>query len=213
MDRPWDSSRWAMDIPEYKEKYEKPYDNGKLESVPRRIKQMSDARFNHNRDGVRFGTGLGTKRLAIGAELGISHYEVPWSSTEASFKGMLLEGDYGGLVGLKISQRIQMPTRLSPFAGIGIFGAFSSTEESATHDGIDNDNDLFIDESGETKDVMKGLLTIYPEVGIQYWITSSSRLSLSTQYHFNANGRDEDFFYTGIALSFYTDPDPFPDDD
>ncbi len=210
---PWDSSRWAMDIPEYKEKYDKPYEKGKLESLPRRIKQMSDARFNHDRTGISFGTGLGVDPIALGGELGISHYAVPWSSTEISLKGILLEGDYGGLLGLKIGQRIQAPTRLSPFVGIGIFAAASSTEEPATNDGIDNNGNLFVDEPGERKEVNKGLLTIYPEAGIQYWIDSSSRFTLSTQYHFNANGRDEDFLYTGISLTFFTDPDPNVEDE
>ena len=211
--RPWDSSRWAMDNPGYAEKYSKPYEKGKLESIPRRLKQMSDARFNAKRGGLTIGSGLGPNPFAIGAEIGGSIYETSWTSTNFSLAGLGLATDDGGLYGgFKIAQRIQTPSRLAPFVGAGLFVGSFNNSVSAENDGIDNNSNMFIDEPGEEKDNSKLLLTIYPEVGVHYWLTSEARLTMSAQYHLNPNGRDEDFSFIGISLGFFLNSDDDGDD-
>lgn len=199
-----------MDIPEYQEKYSKPYEKGTIDRLPRKLKQMSDARFNKDRHGISVGGVIGTDPAAFGAEIGHSYYPVPWTSIDTSLTGFAVEGGFGWMTGFKIGQRFHSPSRFSPFVGYGFSGGVNSRKVLADNDGRDNDDDIFIDEPGEKDDLQRGIFTVYPEVGLQYWLNSSARLSLSSQYHFNSDGRDQDFLVTGLSVSFYSKPDRIP---
>jgi len=122
-----------------------------------------------------------TDPVAIGGGIGLlgEIYDRFTLRTGLSFLG--LENDYlfyGGNIGL----RYRFGHRLSPFIGLGVFAGYSEKEVSAEDDNIDNDEneDGFVDESGERKETIAGsIASSFPELGIHYWVTDKTRLTLS----------------------------------
>jgi hypothetical protein len=143
---------------------------------------------------------------AMGGGIGLFGY----LSDHISFKGCLSflgsEGFNDIFGGADIGLRCGLGTRFSPFIGFGAFAGYSEVTVSAQNDGIDNDNNGFIDEGGETKDVIKDTIaSIYPETGLYYWIDDQTRLCLSGKYHVTTKGRDHDFWLFNIGLSILFD--------
>lgn len=64
-----------------------------------------------------------------------------------------------------------------------------------------NDGDLSVDERGEMKTVNEFMASIYPEVGVHYWIDSSTRLTAGAQYHLTTQGRSDDFWFFGVSVA------------
>ena len=95
--------------------------------------------------------------------------------------------------------------RFSPFIGAGVFAGYSEEIVSAEDDNIDNDDDGFVDESGEEKSIVDDVIaSVYPEAGFHYWITEEVKLAFSGKYHVVTEGREYDFwiFSTSFNLSF-----------
>ena len=65
----------------------------------------------------------------------------------------------------------------------------------ARYDGLDNDDDLSIDEVGETESEVTFFNAVYPEIGMHYWVTGSTRLTGSASYFITSDGRDSDFWF------------------
>jgi hypothetical protein len=108
--------------------------------------------------------------------------------------------------GLNAGLRVQSPSRLAPFAGVGMFHGASSYTMPAEDDWIDNDDDGSTDERGEERTDWDGWLSaVYPEVGVHYWLASNVRLTASGAYYVTTEGRDSDFWFYGVSLSFLRD--------
>jgi hypothetical protein len=45
------------------------------------------------------------------------------------------------------------------------------------------------------------IASVYPEVGIHFWLTGSTRLTAGAQYHVTPQGRDDDFWFFGLSLA------------
>ena len=97
--------------------------------------------------------------------------------------------------------RIQTPTRVAPFAGIGSFLGINRFYEKAENDRVDNDDDGVVDESGEKEENYKAFSAVYPEVGIHAWLTESTRLTASARYYVTEEGRADDFWFVGFSVS------------
>ena len=97
--------------------------------------------------------------------------------------------------------RAQTPSRLAPFAGIGVFNGLSHEEVAAESDGQDNDDDMFTDEPGETDERAEYLGAVYPELGVHYWLSSRWRLSGLSRYYITTDGRNTDYWTVGIGVS------------
>ncbi len=107
-------------------------------------------------------------------------------------------GLHGGIEG---GLRGELPGRVAPFAGAGLFLGSWTDDELADSDGIDNDNDNVIDEPGEEKEVADYLSAVYPELGIHLWLMESVRVTVSTRYYITSKGRDSDRRMTGLGLA------------
>lgn len=189
-----------MDDYDYHAKYSRPYEEG--EKIPRMAKQMIDARHVAGKSGVSLNVAASDRPAAVGADIGGFHYPVAWFEERASLAGLLTTGPGDGFVGATGGFRVQSPTRLAPFVGIGGFAGSDSYEVDAESDFIDNDNDLFVDEPGEVRDESRLLAAVYPEVGAHFWLTSQLRLTGSASYYMTTRGRDEDFWFIGVGLGW-----------
>ncbi|MCM2373228.1 hypothetical protein [Aporhodopirellula aestuarii] len=194
-------SRWAMDDPDYAQKYA---DGAEKTDVPGKIKQAADARFLKDSSGLYFSGGLsafGKSANPLGSlELGYTGYWTSYLTNRTGFVAAANLDDYyfGGEFGM----RFQTPTRLAPFAGFGLFAGVSRTSESADDDNIDNDDDGFIDEWGEEEESFDGaLIAVYPETGIHFWWTPRIRLSGFGRYMVTTEGRDADAWYYGASIA------------
>lgn len=107
--------------------------------------------------------------------------------------------------GLTLSYRHNLTARgaLRPFIGVG--GAVGYTEHNvlAENDSIDNDNDGLTDEPGEEINLTSNeMAMLFPEVGLDIWMTKETKLSLSARYYLTTEGRDVDFWLFGAAVHF-----------
>ena len=200
------TSRWAMDDDVYAQKYDQPYPSNDGDKVARMLKQASDARYVADRDGWYLGLAGATDPGALGAEIGRFNYT--GSAVEGRFglKALAGTGAEDWFAGIDLGARVQAPSRLAPFAGIGTYIGANNSQVPATDDHIDNDDDGSVDERGEKKDDYEALASIYPELGVHYWLTSSLRMTTSAQYHVTTEGRDSDFWFIGVTFSFLDAP-------
>ncbi|MFO0923424.1 MAG: hypothetical protein U0905_13150 [Pirellulales bacterium] len=196
-------SRYAMDDPVYAEKYQEGAEKG---DVPGKLKQAVDARHVEGLSGMYLSGGTfyrpESDRTFGGAELGIENYPAPWNSWRMSLGGYTSEDQ--GYVGVDGGIRLQTPTRLAPFVGLGTTNGFSRSVEDGTHDGRDNDDDQFIDEPGETiTGIDRTFFSIYPEVGAHFWLNGRWRLTTFGRYMMTSFGRDDDDWMIGGSVAAF----------
>ena len=87
---------------------------------------------------------------------------------------------YEGLTG---SARFQYGDRLTPFIGIGILAGIAEKEVDASGDGIDNNQNGFIDEYGEKKKLYETNAFLYPEVGVTLYTKKLGYTISARQYY------------------------------
>lgn len=176
------TSKYALDDPDYAAKYDVPYGDDKL---TRMSKQMVDARHVVGKGGVFLGTGFGYDGDAqLGGEIGVFGYPASWLSVRASLMGVASSAAEDGFTGGSIGLRVQPPSRLAPFVGVGGYAGYSEQENQCDcDDRIDG-----------------GFTSVYPEVGAHFWINGRTRLTASAQYWINSEGREADLWYYGVSL-------------
>lgn len=200
------SSKWAMDDPDYEEKYSEPYGEDDLDKPLRMLKQSVDARHVEDKGGFYVGGAVADDPTSAGLEFGAFSYETPEVETHISLAALGGTGRENWFLGANTGIRLQPPTRLAPFVGVGGFAGLNWAESNARGDGVDNDDDGSIDELGETKTNFDGLASIYPEVGVHYWLGAHTRLTASASYWITTSGRDDDFWFIGAGISFLERP-------
>ena len=143
----------------------------------------------------------------VGAGIGFDWHLNNWASANAGLKFMQHEHNTDMLGGLSLGVRASVPGRVSPYVGVGVFGGYSKTRELAPrYDRIDNDNDGFVDEFGETRSVFSSsIATFYPEAGVHVGIGDSFRLSVNASYHYTIWGRDSDYEQYSISFGYLSD--------
>jgi hypothetical protein len=196
-------SRYAMDDPVYAEKYAEGAEQG---DVLGKAKQMIDARHTDGLGGFYVGGGAqvlpesGTP--LFGGELGFERY--PSNSFSHRLSCTTYLGNDDGFAGFDLGARLQTPSRVAPFAGLGGFIGLSPTWTPAETDGIDNDDNGWVDEPGETDFGIDGLLGIvYPEVGAHLWINGCWRVTTYARYLFTTEGRAQDDWLAGAQLTAF----------
>ncbi len=184
------TSRWAMDDPDYAAKYSEPYGDDK---IPRMAKQAVDARHVGDKGGLYVQAAGQTAPFNLGGEIGGFHYWTPCLSGRIGLQGLASTNADGFFAGLNTGVRVQPPTRLAPFAGVGAFGGatdfWEDTENCCPH----------------CEDDIRGIVGVYPELGVHYWLTGRSRVSLSGSYLVTTEGRKDDFWFYGVTLAFLHD--------
>ena len=197
-------SRYAMDDPVYAAKYEE--GATKLEPL-KKLKQALDARHVEGLSGGYLaGGGIwndDSQSAMYGAELGYEGYVTSWFSSRMALAGYLGPDDW--YAGADLGMRTQLPTRITPFMGIGTFHGLSTTRADATNDGEDNDDDGFLDEVGEKKTKFDGWLSsVYPEVGVHFWPTGQSRFTAFARYMVTSHGREHDDWLAGLQFTAFS---------
>ncbi len=171
------------------------------------IKQSVDARFVADRSGYYLGAAGADDPAAGGLELGAFKYLGPAVESRIGLKGLAGTGAREWYAGLDLGLRTQSPSRLAPFAGIGTFVGGNGNHVAATDDHLDNDDDGSVDERGEVRSDPHFMASVYPELGVHWWLNSSIRLTTSAQYHLTTDGRDSDFWFIGFSISFLNAPE------
>jgi hypothetical protein len=197
-------SRWAMSDPEYAEKYA---DGAEKTDIPGKVKQAADARFIEGASGYYASVGFSSfadSENPMGAlELGFEGYATSYFTTRAGLIAAVNADDlyFGGELGA----RLQPPTRLAPFVGVGAFAGYAEDSVPAENDNVDNDDDGSVDEWGEEKDQFTGVLAaMYPETGVHFWWTPNVRISGMGRYLITSEGRDADGWYYTASIAFFT---------
>jgi hypothetical protein len=188
-------SRWARDDVDYAHKYAEHTDD----SV-RTVKQAVDARHVIGKRGMYAGFAGRDEPFGAGAEAGVFAYPRSWLETRIGGALLAHEGERplsgGGLVGV----RVQPPTRLAPFVGLGGYLGWAGFEDRSL-DNVDNDNDGFVDEPDEESD-FAFVGAIAPEAGVHYWLTSRLRLTGGADYRLTTDGRGADALFYGVSLAW-----------
>ncbi|MDD2702087.1 MAG: hypothetical protein PHH36_12755 [Sideroxydans sp.] len=87
--------------------------------------------------------------------------------------------------GVTSSVRLQVGETLSPFAGLGMLVGMNSHEVDAAADGLDNNRNGQIDESGEKSLKAEFSAVLYPEIGIA-WYTRVIGITLSARRYYSS---------------------------
>lgn len=199
-------SRWAMDDPEYAEKY---CDGAEKSDVLGKLKQAADARFQKEASGYFVSGGLAKRsdndNSLASIDVGCEAYFTSYLTGHASLMGMVNEEDW--FTGLDGGYRLQTPTRLAPFVGVGGFVGYANETIDADDDWVDNDDDGFIDEWGEEKKRFSGsMAAVYPEFGAHFWWNPSFRISSYGRYMVTTDGRDSDAWQFGFGVALFSNP-------
>jgi hypothetical protein len=207
------TSKWAMDDADYREKYSEPYGDGPLDKPLRMLKQSVDARHLENKSGNYIGGAYANDPNSGGIEIGAFNYSSPQLESRLSLAALAGTGREDWFIGANTGLRLQAPSRIAPFVGVGAFAGLNWEEVDARNDRRDNDDDGAIDELGETKTNYDGLVAVYPEVGIHYWLGTNARLTASASYWVTTAGRDDDFWFIGAGISFLHGPSEDEEDE
>ncbi len=203
-------SRWAMDDPEYAEKY---CDGADKSDILGKLKQAADARFQEDASGTFYSAGFAqrseSKNGMFAIDVGSEDYLASYLTSRSSL--MLMGNGDDWFTGGDIGLRLQTPSRLAPFVGIGAYAGYAKESVPAENDWRDNDDDGVIDEDGEEKERFSGALAaIYPEVGAHFWWTPQIRISGQGRYMVTTEGRSADDWLLGFGIAFFTNPNPTP---
>jgi hypothetical protein len=185
-----------MDHADYREKYDDPYPDDPLRKWGRMAKQMLDARHVAHDSGTYLGAAASNFRgnKAAGAEVGVTNYGTSWLSSKLALAGQFNSGAENAFVGVNAAVQASTPTRVAPFVGAGVFG------------GVDLASVINSSDDEETDTQFLG--AVYPEAGVHLWLNGRTRLSASASYWVTTIGRDQDFWYYGLGLTFGLGPEP-----
>jgi hypothetical protein len=197
-------SRYAMDDPYYAGKYAEGAERGDLLG---KAKQALDARHTAGLGGLYLSGGAcvrpSEEKAMAGGELGGEYYVTNWFTPRAALAGFGNGED--GFIGLDLGARLQTPSRIAPFVGVGTFLGYSDEEVSADDDWQDNDVDGWVDEWGETEKDITGLLgAVYPEVGVHLWLDEKWRITTHGRYTISTEGRDRDDWLLGVQIALFS---------
>lgn len=191
-----------MDDPDYAVKYQE----GAEKTDPiGKIKQASDARFLNGASGTYVSGGLSYRPdtgnaaiIDVGAEL----YTTSYLTQRVSLMGTA--GFDQASLGVDAGIRLQSPTRLAPFVGLGVYTGMNWETVDADDDGLDNDDDGSTDELGEEDiDYDWALAAIYPELGAHFWWTPRLRFTGFGRYWITSDGRDSDTWILGGGIAVF----------
>lgn len=157
-------------------------------------------------EGIYIEMGAGDAPDTLGGELGIFGYLQDHLSFRAGLACLASESFDDFFVGLNTGFRLTMLPqryRFTPFIGLGLFGGYTKTQVKADDDGEDNDHDGDVDEAGEEDSVIDDVMaSIYPEAGVQIWVSGDTRLTLSGKYNYTTEGRDTDFWVFNVGMAW-----------
>lgn len=192
-------SRWARSNRDYAKKYSQHSDN-----VVQMGKQAIDARHVAGDGGHYAGVAArGDSPFALGAQVGQFVYPPGLNGaveTRVGLAGLVAEGDRPVTGGIELGARVQSPTRLAPFVGVGVYGGL--VPEFNIGSGHDSDGYFDGDDGHDTK----GVAALVPEAGAHFWITPQWRLTASAAYYVTSNNDESAFPTVAISLAYLDAP-------
>jgi hypothetical protein len=123
---------------------------------------------------------------AGGAEVGILGYPVRWLALNlgASYAGPGQEDAW--MFGFHGGARVEAPTTLAPYVGVGVFSGWDLDETAHEYDFLRPGRGY--------------MAAVYPEAGLHYWVTENFRVTGGAAYYITTEGRDADFAQLNLGL-------------
>lgn len=175
-------------------------------SLPSWVCAQDELQAEPENIGLYVELGAGADPNVMGGEIGIFGYANDHLSIRGGIAFLASERFDDVFSGANLGVRLNLFSQkavVSPFIGMGLFAGYTKEEEGAEDDGIDNDDDGTIDESGEKKEIIEDVIgTVYPEVGIHIWASPTSRLTFSGKYNMTTEGRENDFWIYNMGFAF-----------
>ncbi len=169
-----------MDHSDYAKKYGNPYGDDRVEKIERMAKQIVDARHVEAQSGAYVGMAYQADPTSLGGEIGVFGYPTSWMSGRVGLAGVLGTSRKNAFGGLNVGARIQPPSRLAPFVGLGAFVGSDDYDCDCDHDEV--------------------LGALYPELGAHFWIDGHTRLTASAAHYFTDGGPKPNFWFYGLQL-------------
>jgi len=190
-------SRYALDDPVYHEKYAA---GATKDDIAGKLKQACDARHTKYLDGWVVGGGGQIAETFGSFEFGREVYVENYWSNHISLTG--LAGSDVAAIGLDAGARLQTPTRLAPFIGVGAKAGVLADDvlEISLDSSID---DRFDFDGDDTDTDIDGLGVVYPEVGFHFWADGNIRLTFFSRYLVTTQGRDFDDWLIGGQIGLF----------
>lgn len=187
-------SRWARSDPKYARKYDHHTDD-----AVRTVKEAIDARHLEGRGGFYGDVAVQNSPAAVGASGGYFQYLPRTKGMVSAHGGLSLlagENNLGLTGGVDAGMRIQLPTRLAPFIGAGIYAGMLP-------DLFQSDEDDIFRDPADQEDESEFAAAAYPELGIHFWATPQWRLTTSLGYYvpFSSIGEAEEFAMLRVGLA------------
>ncbi|PTQ90771.1 hypothetical protein C8N29_102171 [Agitococcus lubricus] len=104
--------------------------------------------------------------------------------------------------GVAVGLRTGFNSPVAPYAGLGVYVGQNSHEHPAQQDKVDNDDDGFTDEIGETTVDNQWMSAIYPELGMRIAWGQQFTLRTMARYMVSSAGRRQDDWFYGISFAF-----------
>ena len=197
-------SRYAMDDSVYAAKYAV---GASKRNLAGKIKQALDARHTEHLDGWLVSGGAQVQPRSgetFGSfEVGRELYDSNYFTTRLALSGFA--GGGAGSLGLDAGARLQTPTRLAPFVGVGgsagllLQDAVPLLVEAA----FESDNQIESFTQSES-DSVGGIAAVYPEVGMHFWLDGRIRLTAFGRYLVTSEGREFDDWMVGGQIAIFS---------
>lgn len=158
--------------------------------------------------GFYAGGGARLDPLAGTGALGLFHYPTSWLSWRAGLAGATFSNSDERLIagGAELGLRVQTPTQLAPFVGVGTFLGWQ--EQKTTTTTVSEESFWgFHSTQTTTKTKTKGLATVYPEVGVIFWVSPHVYLATRAAYNFTSLRHDKESWMLGLELGLGMKPD------
>ncbi|QDU86805.1 hypothetical protein Pla175_01570 [Pirellulimonas nuda] len=194
-------SRWARTDPDYARKYPDHSDR-----PVQMAKQAVDARYVAGKEGVYTNVLGPIDTGAVGVSFGKFEYgPMPWYEGHYGLAGLIDTTSESISIGIEGGLRLQSPTRLAPFVGVGGYAGFTPTTLFSSNDD-DRYSSPFMDEPDEPTENADLVFAALPEAGVHFWLTPHVRLTGSATYiaSVSTGGGSGDAFGWNCGLSFLT---------
>lgn len=158
--------------------------------------------------GIYAGGGARLDPLAGTGALGLFHYPTSWLSWRAGLAGATFSNSDERLIagGAELGLRVQTPTQLAPFVGVGTFLGWQ--EQKTTTTTVSKESFWGLHSTSTTTETKtKGLATVYPEVGVIFWVSPHVYLATRAAYNFTSLRHDKESWMLGLELGLGMKPD------
>lgn len=85
--------------------------------------------------------------------------------------------------GMTASARARAGQAVSAYIGMGMLVGEAEKEVDASHDGVNNDGDQYIDEADETRTLYDANLFVYPEAGLEIFLGDFGIVVAAKKYY------------------------------